>query len=341
MAVIDFALVEASFSAAAHSYEQAATVQQQMALQLATAVAPLLRHEGHYRILEIGSGPGNFTQTLLQQINLMAKSSAAHVTLDLVCNDLSASLLKLTMSKVQQWMPAADAPAARTSAAVAGTEVPAAGAGAGLPAVVAGTGEPAAEASAGAGAGISVLHCQQVTGNVLQAQTLEQLHSCGPFNVIVSNAVFQWFPHLDKSLQTLQTLLSPQGYLAFSSFAHGTLAELKAICGEEHGLRYLSGKEGKEALLAAGLLPCYWAQERVQHYFSSAREVLRHLKHTGVNALSRERFSVREMRALLQRYEERFSHQQGVVLSWCPYMVVAQKQQRHSSKADICGVRSV
>lgn len=321
MAVIDFALVEASFSAAAHSYEQAATVQQQMALQLATAVAPVLRHEGHYRILEIGSGPGNFTQTLLQQINLMAKSNAAHVTLDLVCNDLSASLLKLTMSKVQQWMPAA-------------------GAGAGLPAVVAGTGEPAAEASAGAGAGISVLHCQQVTGNVLQAQTLEQLHSCGPFDVIVSNAVFQWFPHLDKSLQTLQTLLSPQGYLAFSSFAHGTLAELKAICGEEHGLRYLSGREGKEALLAAGLLPCYWAQERVQHYFSSAREVLRHLKHTGVNALSRERFSVREIRALLQRYEERFSHQQGVVLSWCPYMVVAQKQQRHSSKADICGVRS-
>lgn len=318
MAVIDFALVEASFSAAAHSYEQAATVQQQMALQLATAVAPVLRHEGHYRILEIGSGPGNFTQTLLQQINLMAKSNAAHVTLDLVCNDLSASLLKLTMSKVQQWMPAADAPAARTSAAVAGTEVPA----------------------AGAGAGISVLHCQQVTGNVLQAQTLEQLHSCGPFNVIVSNAVFQWFPHLDKSLQTLQTLLSPQGYLAFSSFAHGTLAELKAICGEEHGLRYLSGKEGKEALLAAGLLPCYWAQERVQHYFSSAREVLRHLQHTGVNALSRERFSVREMRALLQRYEERFSHKQGVVLSWCPYMVVAQKQQRHSSKVDICGVRS-
>ncbi len=318
MAVIDFALVEASFSAAAHSYEQAATVQQQMALQLATAVAPLLRNEGHYRILEIGSGPGNFTQTLLQQINLMAKSNAAHVTLDLVCNDLSASLLKLTMSKVQQWMPAADAPAARTSAAVAGTEVPA----------------------AGAGAGISVLHCQQVTGNVLQAQTLEQLHSCGPFDVIVSNAVFQWFPHLDKSLQTLQTLLSPQGYLAFSSFAHGTLAELKAICGEEHGLRYLSGKEGKEALLAAGLLPCYWAQERVQHYFSSAREVLRHLQHTGVNALSRERFSVREMRALLQRYEERFSHKQGVVLSWCPYMVVAQKQQRHSSKVDICGVRS-
>ena len=318
MAVIDFALVEASFSAAAHSYEQAATVQQQMALQLATAVAPVLRHEGHYRILEIGSGPGNFTQTLLQQINLMAKSNAAHVTLDLVCNDLSASLLKLTMSKVQQWMPAADAPAARTSAAVAGTEVPA----------------------AGAGAGISVLHCQQVTGNVLQAQTLEQLHSCGPFDVIVSNAVFQWFPHLDKSLQTLQTLLSPQGYLAFSSFAHGTLAELKAICGEEHGLRYLSGKEGKEALLAAGLLPCYWAQERVQHYFSSAREVLRHLQHTGVNALSRERFSVREMRALLQRYEERFSHKQGVVLSWCPYMVVAQKQQRHSSKVDICGVRS-
>ena len=299
MAVIDFALVEASFSAAAHSYEQAATVQQQMALQLATAVAPLLRNEGHYRILEIGSGPGNFTQTLLQQINLMAKSNAAHVTLDLVCNDLSAS-------------------AARTSAAVAGTEVPA----------------------AGAGAGISVLHCQQVTGNVLQAQTLEQLHSCGPFDVIVSNAVFQWFPHLDKSLQTLQTLLSPQGYLAFSSFAHGTLAELKAICGEEHGLRYLSGKEGKEALLAAGLLPCYWAQERVQHYFSSAREVLRHLQHTGVNALSRERFSVREMRALLQRYEERFSHKQGVVLSWCPYMVVAQKQQRHSSKVDICGVRS-
>lgn len=318
MAVIDFALVEASFSAAAHSYEQAATVQQQMALQLATAVAPVLRHEGHYRILEIGSGPGNFTQTLLQQINLMAKSNAAHVTLDLVCNDLSASLLKLTMSKVQQWMPAADAPAARMSAAVAGTDVPA----------------------AGAGAGVSVLHCQQVTGNVLQAQTLEQLHSCGPFDLIVSNAVFQWFPHLDKSLQTLQTLLSPQGYLAFSSFAHGTLAELKAICGEEHGLRYLSGREGKEALLAAGLLPCYWAQERVQHYFSSAREVLRHLKHTGVNALSRERFSVREMRALLQRYEERFSHQQGVVLSWCPYMVVAQKQQRHSSKADICGVRS-
>ena len=99
MAVIDFALVEASFSAAAHSYEQAATVQQQMARQLATASAPVLRHEGHYRILEIGSGPGNFTQKLLQQIKLTAKSSADHVTLELVCNDLRASLLKLTPSR--------------------------------------------------------------------------------------------------------------------------------------------------------------------------------------------------------------------------------------------------
>lgn len=374
MASIDFAQVAASFEAAAHSYEQTAYVQQYMAQQLAQKVAQLPLEEifgaRRCRILEIGCGPGNFTKLLLQRLQQkaasfyaaapMAVNAAASAPMavattapvgtawevDLVCNDLSQAMLQHTYTQLQPWLSLRDGEELVVSQ---GVTAEARGAGAvndALGQTACGArvaaeereARGAAEAREEGVAGVSRLlvhRVQLVQGNVLAAAVQARLKELGPFDVVVSNAVFQWLPQLTVALAQIRSYMRPQGYLAFSSFAQGTLAEFKFLQGATHGLRYLSAAEVKQAFVAAQWQLLSYAQEQVRHHFSSAREVLRHLQHTGVNALGQGRLSVGQMRELLRRYEEHFRSEQGVGLSWCFYVAIG--QQRHSQS---CGAKA-
>lgn len=285
---VDFARLEESFSAAVHSYAEEAYVQQTMAEKLAEIAASLaLAASGAaahtnakpLRVLEIGSGPGNFTLCLLQRLQSSGLNS-----LDLTCNDLSQPMLARTQKEVRSWLHKSEA----------------------------------AQAQA--------LRWRGVQGNVLEDSVQARLLEGGPFALMVSNAVFQWFPHLGAALCKMRELLQDGGFVAFSSFAAGTLRELKALLGEEHGLKYLSPDEIKAAVAESGLKLVHFESFSVQHFFASARLALRHLKHTGVNALNRDVLTVPKMRALLRRFEERFGGPEGVSLTWHPYVVVAQKQ---------------
>lgn len=355
MASIDFARVEASFEAAAHSYEQTAQVQQYMAQQLAQRIAQFPLEElfsvksgeamRRCRILEIGCGPGNFTQLLLRTLQQKVAAARAGVAngvstpvweIELVCNDLSKSMLQHTKAQLQPWLMLIPTEALCVEDVV-------------VPSI--------AGAKSGdfdsVGAGVQATHAAQdvqvdqaervmqaehipclvvqsvhlVHGNILAAEVQARLQELGPFDLVVSNAVFQWFPQLTQALEQIRSYVRSQGYLAFSSFAQGTLAELKFLQGATHGLRYLTYPEIVQSLQEAKWLFLNYAQEQVQYHFTSAREVLRHLQHTGVNALGQGYLSVGEMRELLRRYEEHFRSEQGVVLSWCVYIALVSNEQ--------------
>lgn len=271
---------------------------------------------------------------------------------ELVCNDLSQAMLQHTYTQLQPWLSSRDGvehEVPRGVAAEARAEREARGAGAvndALGQTACGArvaaeereARGAAEAREEGVAGVSRLlvhRVQLVQGNVLAAAVQARLKELGPFDVVVSNAVFQWLPQLTVALAQIRSYMRPQGYLAFSSFAQGTLAEFKFLQGATHGLRYLSAAEVKQAFVAAQWQLLSYAQEQVRHHFSSAREVLRHLQHTGVNALGQGRLSVGQMRELLRRYEEHFRSEQGVGLSWCFYVAIG--QQRHSQS---CGAKA-
>jgi len=101
-------------------------------------------------------------------------------------------------------------------------------------------------------------------------------------DLILSGATFQWIHDLDALFNRLHRVLKPGGLLAFSTFGPDNLKEMHAI--QEAGLAYLSTTALAEKLSAAGfeLLHLETTQEVLS--FSSPREVLEHLKATGVTA---------------------------------------------------------
>lgn len=55
---------------------------------------------------------------------------------------------------------------------------------------------------------------------------IEELGMDKKYDLIISNASFQWFSHLDKTLEKLKSHLRDNGLLIFSTFGEGTYKEL-------------------------------------------------------------------------------------------------------------------
>jgi malonyl-CoA O-methyltransferase len=101
-------------------------------------------------------------------------------------------------------------------------------------------------------------------------------------DLILSGATFQWIHDLDALLSRLHRVLKPGGLLAFSTFGPDNLKEIHAI--QESGLAYLPSAALSEKLSAAGFEILHLETTQEVLYFSSPREVLEHLKATGVTA---------------------------------------------------------
>ena len=155
------------------------------------------------------------------------------------------------------------------------------------------------------------------------------------FDLIVSNASFQWFEDLAAALLGFQELASPntkatqedaatfgQGHsvLAFSSFYAGHFAEVKELT--DVSLNYLTKEKVIEALERCQLDYQVFFDEELQ-YFNSSVELFRHLHETGVNGIAATPLSAGSLRRIMREYEERFTEKMGVRLTWHPYYVIA------------------
>lgn len=61
---------------------------------------------------------------------------------------------------------------------------------------------------------------------VFQTGDIEEMELEGTYDLIVSNATFQWFNHLPLTVKRLVDLLNPEGSLLFSTFGQRTFQEL-------------------------------------------------------------------------------------------------------------------
>lgn len=155
------------------------------------------------------------------------------------------------------------------------------------------------------------------------------------FDLIVSNASFQWFEDLAAALLGFKQLASPntkatqedaatlgQGHsvLAFSSFYAGHFVEVKELT--DVGLNYLTKEKVIESLERCQLDYQVFFDEELQ-YFKSSVELFRHLHVTGVNGIAATPLSAGLLRRIMREYEERFTEKMGVRLTWHPYYVIA------------------
>lgn len=140
-------------------------------------------------------------------------------------------------------------------------------------------------------------------------------------DLIISNAMFQWFENLDKAIDILKFSLEKDGFLAFSTFAPDNFAELKNITGLS--LQYKSQEEIKEIIEKLGFEILYCENFYEELNFKTPLELLAHMKKTGVNSLSEKTWTVKKVKDFCDRYSKKYPKTK---LTYSPIIVIAKNR---------------
>lgn len=140
------------------------------------------------------------------------------------------------------------------------------------------------------------------------------------YELIVSNACFQWLTQPKATLLELRRMLGPGGRLAFATFGPGTFYELHGAFDEayyslgqppqRHGLSFLSSQDWYDRMAEAGFSNIRQSSHRFTEQFPSVRDFLNSVKSIGAGvseASARSGMSSRSLfQHMFQAYEEKF-----------------------------------
>lgn len=125
----------------------------------------------------------------------------------------------------------------------------------------------------------------------------------GKFDIIASASALQWIKNPDTFLKRCKRLVKEDGIIAISTFGPGNLKEIKNITGT--GLEYMSAEAFAESLKNDFRI-LEIEEKEIILWLETPVEVLRHLKLTGVNAISQEFWTKRKLDDFCKRYNDRF-----------------------------------
>lgn len=146
-----------------------------------------------------------------------------------------------------------------------------------------------------------------------------KIRPSGTVDLIISNAMFQWFSSLPAALEHYSRILKKDGVLAFSTFSSGNFKEIREALGIS--LNYLSVDEIKAAIEKDFEILEIEEYDSVLE-FSSPLELLAHLKNTGVNSLNSSKMTFAEVKSFC----EKISSPSGKChLTYSPVIVVAKR----------------
>lgn len=136
-------------------------------------------------------------------------------------------------------------------------------------------------------------------------------------DLIISNAMFQWFENLDKAVGILKSSLNKDGILAFSTFAPSNFKEITEITGLS--LNYLSQDEIEKVMQANGFEVLYCDTFYEEVTFNTPLELLAHMKLTGVNSLSEKTWTIKKVKDFCDKFNKKYSE---VKLTYVPIIVI-------------------
>ncbi len=142
-------------------------------------------------------------------------------------------------------------------------------------------------------------------------------------DLIISSSTFQWLSDLPALLPRLAMALADSGFLVFSIFGPGTLAEFTELTGV--GLHYRT-PEQIAGLLADHFILEHQVTRQDQLFLPSPRAVLHHLRDTGVGGVRTHRWTSSSLRHFEQQYQSRFGTAAGVPVSYTSTCFIARKK---------------
>lgn len=117
------------------------------------------------------------------------------------------------------------------------------------------------------------------------------------FDLIISNASLQWVENLPEFIKKMISKLNENGTLLFSTFGVENFREIYYVLGKS--LQYFSKKELLEILSEHN--PQIEEEVRIMA-FKTPKEVLKHIQNTGVNALSQETWTKKDLISFEKEY---------------------------------------
>lgn len=151
-----------------------------------------------------------------------------------------------------------------------------------------------------------------ICGNALKIRLAKKM------DLIVSNAMFQWFENFEKAVEVLKPNLKHDGMLAFTTFAPSNFKELTDITGLS--LKYKSREELEAILKNKGFEILYSEDFYEELSFKTPLELLAHMKHTGVNSLSEKTWTVKKVKEFCDKYSKKYPK---VKLTYSPIIIIA------------------
>lgn len=119
------------------------------------------------------------------------------------------------------------------------------------------------------------------------------------YDLIISNAVFQWFENLESFIKLLISKLNDDGVLLFSTFGPENFREVNFVLGKT--LPYYSTNELQEIIKGYKSVV---EQEMHVMAFKTPKDILKHIKSTGVNALEMVSWTKTDM----QKFENGYNN---------------------------------
>lgn len=142
-------------------------------------------------------------------------------------------------------------------------------------------------------------------------------------DLIVSNAMFQWFNSLKSVAGYCNKLLENDGILAFSTFSDKNFQEIKSLTGLS--LDYKSFESIQDEF--KNDFEILYAEEfQKKLMFSNPLELLAHMKNTGVNSLMAQRWTFKQVKEFCDKYKEKYP---DISLTYSPVIIVCKKCNEH------------
>ena len=142
---------------------------------------------------------------------------------------------------------------------------------------------------------------------------IEEYNFEGKYDLIISNATFQWIENLPDFINKLKQSLTPEGKVIFSTFGKDNMKEISQITGV--GLKYYSLEE-----LKSNLYPVYIKEAKFELEFESPITVLHHLKYTGVNAVTAKHWTKSDIIDFDKKYKSYYPEK--IRLTYNPIYII-------------------
>ena len=136
------------------------------------------------------------------------------------------------------------------------------------------------------------------------------------FDLIISNAVFQWINNYEFLFKKLKSSLKKGGILCFSTFGVKNFSQIKNIAGI--GLCY---PDLKEVINKNGFEILFFEEELQTVYFNSIKELLSHIKLTGVKTENRV-WTKSDFKNFENNYLKNYKDDMGFELTYHPYFYI-------------------